>query len=85
MVTPPVNLSLTPRRVPTCGTSIPDIGHLLRARVCGTSIPTRALEYRFRLGLPESGRSHVRQFWETSRDGGSTWEVAFDGHYQREN
>ncbi len=24
-------------------------------------------------------------FWETSRDGGTTWQVAFDGHYQREN
>ena len=29
--------------------------------------------------------SHVRQFWETSRDGGTTWQVASDGHYRREN
>jgi hypothetical protein len=24
---------------------------------------------------------HVRQLWETSRDGGKTWETAFDGDY----
>jgi len=24
---------------------------------------------------------HVRQFWETSGDRGTTWVVAFDGHY----
>ena len=23
----------------------------------------------------------VRQTWEMSRDGGATWDVAFDGHY----
>jgi hypothetical protein len=25
----------------------------------------------------------VRQFWETSADGGKTWQVAFDGQYRR--
>jgi hypothetical protein len=25
----------------------------------------------------------VRQLWETSRDGGETWSVAFDGEYRR--
>lgn len=25
----------------------------------------------------------VRQLWETSTDGGETWEVAFDGEYRR--
>ena len=29
--------------------------------------------------------NHVRQLWETSGDGGTTWVVAFDGHYQRED
>ena len=29
----------------------------------------------------EDGR--VRQFWETSIDGGATWSVAFDGYYSR--
>ncbi len=26
---------------------------------------------------------HVRQLWESSTDGGTTWTVAFDGHYRR--
>ena len=26
---------------------------------------------------------HVRQLWETSGDGGKTWEVAFDGQYTK--
>jgi hypothetical protein len=26
----------------------------------------------------------VRQLWETSRDGGATWTVAFDGRYARQ-
>lgn len=25
----------------------------------------------------------VRQLWETSRDGGATWEIVFDGRYSR--
>lgn len=29
----------------------------------------------------EDGR--VRQFWESSTDGGTTWNVAFDGYYSR--
>jgi hypothetical protein len=27
--------------------------------------------------------TRVRQFWESSRDGGKTWTVAFDGTYVR--
>jgi hypothetical protein len=26
----------------------------------------------------------VRQLWEASKDGGSTWSVAFDGRYRRD-
>jgi hypothetical protein len=29
------------------------------------------------------GPDKVRQFWETSSDGGKTWTVAFDGEYRR--
>jgi len=29
---------------------------------------------------PEAG-GHVHQLWETSTDGGKTWERAFDGDY----
>ena len=25
----------------------------------------------------------VRQLWETSKDDGETWEIAFDGRYRR--
>jgi len=28
--------------------------------------------------------SNVRQTWETTEDGGSTWKVAFDGEYRRD-
>jgi hypothetical protein len=27
----------------------------------------------------------VRQLWETSADGGKTWETAFDGKYVKKN
>jgi len=26
----------------------------------------------------------VRQLWETSKDSGATWSVAFDGYYTKE-
>jgi hypothetical protein len=29
--------------------------------------------------------NQVRQLWQQSRDGGQTWQVAFDGLYQRNN
>jgi len=32
----------------------------------------------------DGGRDRVRQFWEASTDGGSTWTVAFDGTYIRQ-
>jgi hypothetical protein len=31
-----------------------------------------------------SDRDHVRQLYETSRDGGKTWKVLFDGRYVRQ-
>jgi len=37
------------------------------------------------VGRGRGDPNHVRQFWETSGDGGTTWVVAFDGHYLREN
>ncbi len=32
----------------------------------------------------DGGRDRVRQFWESSTDGGTTWGVAFDGTYIRQ-
>lgn len=32
---------------------------------------------------PSDDGSEVRQLWETSDDGGDTWQTAFDGRYRR--
>ena len=34
-----------------------------------------------RITWPETAPGAVRQLWETSRDGGGSWIVAFDGRY----
>ena len=47
----------------------------------GTSPEGRPLTQRVTWALKPDGR--VRQFWETSADGGRTWTVAFDGWYAR--
>jgi hypothetical protein len=36
-----------------------------------------------RITWTPSSDGTVRQFWETSVDGGKTWQVAFDGQYRR--
>jgi hypothetical protein len=36
-----------------------------------------------RITWQESGPGQVRQLWEVSSDGGTTWGVAFDGRYRR--
>ena len=36
-----------------------------------------------RITWQETAPGAVRQLWETSRDGGRTWSVAFDGRYRR--
>jgi hypothetical protein len=38
---------------------------------------------RHRISFTPRADGTVRQFWETSRDGGKTWTVAFDGIYVR--
>jgi hypothetical protein len=38
---------------------------------------------RITWNLVDNDPNQVRQFWEFSRDGGTTWEVAFDGLYVR--
>lgn len=36
-----------------------------------------------RITWTQTGTRRVRQLWETSNDGGKTWQTAFDGRYQR--
>jgi hypothetical protein len=36
-----------------------------------------------RITWQETAPGAVRQLWETSRDGGGTWSVAFDGRYRK--
>jgi hypothetical protein len=36
-----------------------------------------------RLAFRANPDGSVRQLWETSKDGGSTWEIAFDGLYRK--
>jgi hypothetical protein len=36
-----------------------------------------------RITWQETAPGAVRQLWETSRDGGGTWTVAFDGRYRK--
>ena len=36
---------------------------------------------RNRISWSPLAAGHVRQVWETSSDGGKTWETAFDGDY----
>lgn len=43
---------------------------------------TERMDHRITWTPLESGS--VRQLWEVSRDGGATWEVAFEGEYRRD-
>ena len=36
-----------------------------------------------RLSFEPRSHGKVRQFWQSSRDGGKTWAVVFDGLYER--
>ena len=36
-----------------------------------------------RISWSKLANGHVRQLWETSRDGGASWQVTFDGTYVR--
>ncbi len=50
----------------------------------GTAPDGAPIVNRITWSLVDGDANHIRQFWEASRDGGSTWQVAFDGHYHRE-
>lgn len=38
---------------------------------------------RQRISWTPNADGSVRQLWETSDDGGASWQVSFDGHYRR--
>jgi hypothetical protein len=37
-----------------------------------------------KLTFTPNAEGSVRQFWESSKDNGETWTVAFDGHYAKQ-
>jgi hypothetical protein len=41
------------------------------------------LHHRIAWSVVDGDPDRLRQLWEISRDGGATWEVAFDGRYRR--
>ena len=43
----------------------------------------RPIRHRITWAKVEGDVDRLRQHWETSADGGQTWETAFDGHYTR--
>ncbi len=51
----------------------------------GTAPDGTAIVNRITWSVVDGDPAHIRQFWETTRDGGTTWTVTFDGHYLREN
>ena len=55
------------------------VGSALPGTLSAQTPPCSAEEYR------QCDPAHIRQFWETTLDGGMTWTVTFDGHYLREN
>lgn len=46
--------------------------------------PGAHLRHRITWTPLRDGPDEVRQHWETSGDGGLTWETAFDGRYRRQ-
>ena len=51
----------------------------------GTAGDGTPIVNRITWSVVDGDPSHVRQFWEISGDGGTTWQVAFDGRYHRED
>lgn len=45
--------------------------------------PGSGIVQRERITWTPNADGSVRQFWETSKDGGKTWAVSFDGLYRR--
>ncbi len=49
----------------------------------GETVDSAGRKVRQRITWEPTGAGQVRQLWEMSNDGGSTWTVAFDGRYRK--
>ncbi|HEV2856502.1 MAG TPA: DUF1579 family protein [Thermoanaerobaculia bacterium] len=49
----------------------------------GDSLDEKGATVKNRVTWTPVDADHVRQLWESSSDGGKTWEVVFDGQYTR--
>jgi hypothetical protein len=60
-------------------------GALDRGRMIleGETVDSAGARARQRITWEPTGPGQVRQLWETSADGGTTWTVAFDGRYRK--
>ncbi len=54
-----------------------------RMVLSGESRDTSGARVLNRITWQETAPGAVRQLWETSRDGGGTWSVVFDGRYRK--
>lgn len=52
-------------------------------RLEGTRVDAQGRTVTERITWTRQADGRVRQFWEQSLDGGTTWQTAFDGMYQR--
>lgn len=52
-------------------------------RLEGTRVDAQGRTITDRITWSRQDDGRVRQFWETSMDGGANWQTAFDGMYQR--
>jgi hypothetical protein len=49
----------------------------------GEAVRPNGVRIQHRLSFTPNADGTVRQFWQTSTDGGATWTVAWDGRYVR--
>ena len=49
----------------------------------GETVRANGVRIQHRLSFTPNADGTVRQFWQTSTDGGTTWTVAWDGRYVR--
>jgi hypothetical protein len=54
-----------------------------RMILTGDNVDPSGAKSKERITWQETAPGQVRQLWETSRDGGATWTVSFDGRYRK--
>jgi hypothetical protein len=59
-------------------------GELRDGRMVLASTPASKSDAINRITWERLPDGRVRQLWETSADGGTTWKVAFDGYYSKQ-